>query len=296
MNVINLRRYQLKKLKPLELGIDVLNSESYMLVLNKKYRTKDGSRILFKYLDAQDDEEVMNRKITTLERLNASDVYSSMEELIIPDTMINVEGNIAGFGMPLIEDNINLGTLLNSKFVTLEGKKHYLKKLGDLLDRLQRTKDEYFKMNLCDLNEYNFIVDSNDRLRVVDLDSSYTTGTDPSDMAYYLLRNKYLDHVPNKYKKTESGIVIPSDNTDLYCYNMIILNTLANHPVYRSDVSEYYEYLDYLKSLGVPKELIYSFFHIYTEKDNINPREYVEGIPINIEGKSDYKVFQKIKQ
>lgn len=83
------------------------------------------------------------------------------------------------------------------------------------------------------LNEYNFIIDKDDNIRVVDLDSSYTSGTNPSDMTYYLLRNEYLDHVPKKYKKIDLGIIIPFDNTDLYYYNMIILNTLARHPIYK---------------------------------------------------------------
>lgn len=83
------------------------------------------------------------------------------------------------------------------------------------------------------LNEYNFIIDKDDNIRVVDLDSSYTSETNPSDMAYYLLRNEYLDHVKKKYKKTDSGIIIPFDNTDLYCYNMIILNILTRYPIYK---------------------------------------------------------------
>ena len=296
MNVINLRMYQVRRLKPLELDSGVLNSESYMLILNKKLRTKDGSRMLFKYLDEQDNEEVMSRKMNTVDRLNRSDTYSNMSELIIPDSVVKVDGKTAGFAMPLIEGHMNLGSLLNSPFVTFQAKKYYLRKLGDLLDKLQRTSDEYFKMNLCDLNEYNFIIDQDDNIRVVDLDSSYISGTDPSDMAYYLLRNPNLDHVPNKYRRTDSGIIIPSDNTDLYCYNMIILNTLARHPIYRAEVSEYYDYLDYLKDLGIPKELIYMFFHIYTGKDNMNPRDYIGEIPEQLEEVATYKEYKKFRQ
>lgn len=63
----------------------------------------------------------------------------------------------------------------------------------------------------------------------IDLDSAYLGRGEPLDMAYYLLKNPYIKSLPEKYKTTESEIVIPSSNTDLF--------------------GSYYHYL---KELGMP--------------------------------------------
>lgn len=110
MRVVNLRIHQFRKLKGLVLKKEILNTEALMLILDKKYaKTKDGGKMLFKYLDAQDDECVMGRKLYILNMLNSFSEYQEISELIIPDTIVVVENKIVGFAMPLIEKHLNLG-------------------------------------------------------------------------------------------------------------------------------------------------------------------------------------------
>ena len=147
MKIINLRMHQLRSLKELELEPGTFNTEALMLILNKKQaKTKDGERMLFKYLDAQDDEKVMARKLYTINMLNGSEKYSSINELIIPDHIVVVDGKIAGFALPLIENHKNLGKLLNNETISLETKLPYIIQLGSIVDKVERITNESFRM------------------------------------------------------------------------------------------------------------------------------------------------------
>lgn len=294
LSTIHLRMHQVRALKELRLPNGIMNTEALMLILNKKYKAQDGSRMLFKYLDAQDDKEVMNRKTRVLTELNNSD-YRNLEELIIPEYSVMVDGSHAGFAMPLIERHKNLGKILNDERISFESKKKLLIKLGDLIDKVRRVKSDR-PMYFGDLNEYNFIIDTEGRLRAIDLDSVYlenTEGVTPSRLAYYLLKNDYIAEIPDKYKTTSDGIIIPSENSDLYCYNMIILDALANERMFKVDMNTYYQYLMYLDSQKIPQELIESFDRIYLPKPNTNPRRIIEEIPKRVAKKCDFKTFKK---
>lgn len=294
MKIINLRMHQLRSLKELELEPGTFNTEALMLILNKNQaKTKSGGRMLFKYLDAQDDEKVMARKIYTINMLNGSEKYNSIDELIIPDHIVVVDGKIAGFALPLIENHKNLGKMLNNEDIALEKKLPYIIQLGNLIDKVQRVHDESFRMQFGDLNEFNFIIDKNDIVKSVDLDSAYLGQDEPSNSAYYLLKNKYITALKDKYKTTKNGIIIPTDNSDLYCYNMIILNTLAKESVFKVDIPTYYMYLNHLKDVGIDKELVKIFERIYLPVNNRNPKDLLQGISKNIEEDISFNTFKK---
>lgn len=292
MHIINLRMREIRKLKELYLEPGVLNTEALMLVLKKKSFPDNIERV-FKYLDAQDDSSIMSKKLFTITSLNTIEEYKDIEELVIPDSIIYVDGNIAGFAMPLINSHKNLGMLINDDDVKLETKLHYLEELGNLIDKVERIEKEDHRFQFGDLNEFNFIIDTNDKIKAIDLDSAYLGLGEPLNMAYYLLKNKYIQSLPDKYKSTKNGIVIPTDNTDLYCYNMIILNALAKENLYRQDIDIYYKYLDYLKYLNLPTDLFKTFHRIYIPKDNINPKDILKEIDVSLEEELDFKVFKK---
>ena len=65
MHVINLRMRQVQKLKELNLEHGVLNTEALMLVLRRKSFPDNIERV-FKYLDAQDDTNIMSKKLYTV--------------------------------------------------------------------------------------------------------------------------------------------------------------------------------------------------------------------------------------
>lgn len=294
MNIQNLRMKQIKKLRELYLEPGVLNTEAYMLVLNRKYSDDKKERV-FKYLDMQEDKNIMSKKLYTVTTLDTLDEYKNIEELIIPDSIIYVDGNIAGFACPIVYNHKNLGVLINNPNVPLETKLSYIKQMGDIIDKVERVEYSNNKFQFGDLNEYNFIIDKDNKVKAIDLDSAYLGIGEPLNMAYYLLKNKYIKSIPEKYKATKKGIVIPSNNTDLYCYNMIILNALSKNNLHRVDIQTFYEYLDYIKDLNLPSDLIESINNIYIPKDNINPKDCLEYIDNSLEEKLEFKTFQKIK-
>lgn len=294
MKIVNLRMHQLRKLKELVLEKGTLNTEALMLVLNKNQaKTEKGERMLFKYLDAQDDEKIMGRKMYALNLLNSSEYYKNIEGLIIPDTIVVVDNKIAGFALPLIENHTNLGVFLSEEENSFQKKIEYLKQVGSILHQVQEVRRESFKMNFGDFNEFNFIIDKSDIVRAIDLDSVYVGQDEPSHTAYYLLKNKYLENIPDKYQLSSSGIMIPNDNTDLYCYNMILLNTIANEAMYKKDLDIYYKYLLYLKNIGIDKELLKIFYAIYLSKPNQNPLPLLKTIHPKLQKEMSYKTFKK---
>ena len=294
MKVINLRIYQLRKLKELVLEKGTLNTEALMLILNKNQaKSATEGKMLFKYLDAQDDEKIMGRKIYTLNLLNASKGYKEMKELIIPDTIVIVDNKIAGFALPLIENHINLGIFLNKPDNDFQKKLAYLQQVGMIINKVIHVKEESFQMNFGDLNEFNFIIDKTDMVRAIDLDSAYIGQDEPSNTAYYLLKNKYLSSFPDKYRKNRTGIVIPSNETDLYCYNMILLNTISGESMYKKDLDIFYKYLSYLQDVGLDKELIKIFSSLYLPIPNQNPFSLVKTIPLSLKKEITYQHFKK---
>lgn len=83
MRIINLRMYQVRGLKELSIESGVLNTEALMLVLKRRYaRTSNGGKMVFKYLDAQEDLKAMGRKKYTVNMLNGSDAYRSIQNLL----------------------------------------------------------------------------------------------------------------------------------------------------------------------------------------------------------------------
>ena len=291
--------HQVRKLEELELEPGVLNTEALMLVLKKK-EFPDKIQRVFKYLDAQEDPEVMAKKVYTITILNsANNPYREIPELIIPDSLIYVDNSFAGFAVPLVENHKNLGTIINNDDISLKVKLDYLHQLGTLIDKVQRVDNTKNRFQFGDLNEFNFIIDENDTVKAIDLDSAYLGVGEPLNMAYYLLKNDYILSMPDKYKtyknkNVDTGIITPTDDTDLYCYNMIILNALAKENLYRHDINTYYQYLEYLKVLGLPDDLLEAFNNIYIPRNNTNPKDILSDIDPSLEKKLDFRVFQKI--
>lgn len=298
MHIKNFRMREIRKLKELQIESGVLNTEALMLVLKRKSFSDKVVRV-FKYLDAQEDPEIMAKKLYVVTTLNTPNPYRKIEELIIPDSIIYVDNLIAGFGVPLIENHKNFGAIIQNPEISLKDKIPYLQQLGNIIDKVQHVDVSKNRFQFGDLNEFNFIVDENDKVRAIDLDSAYLGVGEPLDMAYYLLRNDYITnfikkHNSNKYKVTDSGIIIPNDDTDLYCYNMIVLKALSKENIYKQDINTYYQYLEYLGILGLPDELIEAFNNIYIPKENTNPKDFLSLIDTSVEDKMDFKEFKKV--
>ena len=88
-------------------------------------------------------------------------------------------------------------------------------------------------------------------------------------LSYYEEINKILGCLPHKYMidKDEEKI-IPSINSDLYCYVMVVLNTISKVNMSKVSIHNFYRYINYLEDIGINKDMIYAVEKIYHSGDN----------------------------
>ena len=214
----------------------------------------------------------------------------------MPEKLIAVNSKIVGFIEPLI-NGINFQTVLDSPEFTKEQKIEYFKQIGRILENMKnvRTYTSLTDFYLNDLHENNFILNTNTgKINVVDMDSCKINGNIPFP-SRYLSPISLINNVP-KYVKIEKESLIGEcfkvdENTDYYCYMVMILNYLYGKSITRLSMEEFYNYLSYLRTIGVSTELIDKFYSIYSEKDNENPFEYLDCLS-EIDGRSNYRVYE----
>ncbi len=274
MKVTNLSRKQYKSLIGLEVAKEVYNTEAEL-----KEITIKGQRKVIKELYVQEGELFAN-KLYTLEMLDTNAQYIP-ETLHIPDTLAIYNGEVIGFTLDFVE-GINLTTVLRSKEFTFDDHIFYLRKIGELLDKL-KTMRKYTPLKdfyLNDLHDSNFIVNTRTKsLEGIDLDSC-KIANNVSFPARFLTPFSLLNNVNGKYRinKEEygSGYVIADENSDIYCYIMIILNYLFGSNLGGMSIEDFYTYLNYLDRIGINQELLNIIEKIVINCPNINPEPYLE--------------------
>ena len=109
-----------------------------------------------------------------------------------------------------------------------------------------------------------------------------------------------MNNVKGKYQISKEqnsfGHVIADENSDLYCYCMMILNFLYGSNIDSFSLDNYYRYLEYLKIIGVDEKLIESFENLILNKDNTNPCSLVETLTNEQVCRANYRVYEKVKK
>ena len=285
MKEISLKESTVHKLKEYPL-LDILSTEGKIYYYKKD---KDWNSILFKKLYVTDEKRI-KRKIDTIAHLQDSEL-STYKELVIPEKVVSVGGEKCGFTIKEVTDCINLGLFLKSKDVLDEDKLLVLKKIGELLHRVQAQDQEFY---FGDLQEYNFLVDKNKDIFVVDLDSSAVNRKKPLETKYIIIDKK--THGIPKYKVNSAKRCYPNSDIDIFCYNSMILNYLAGTKLNRLDYNEYYDYLTYLEDCSISKEMIEVFSNHYTNKENESVVPYLDELKPDDYLKTDYKVYKYLKK
>ena len=107
METINITKKRFASLKPYELPNYVYNTEGTMYVLPIKNRWATDYKLLKRlYLT---NGLVFGNKLATINSLIDSKEELDIEEIVFPEKIATVGGEIVGFTMPLIE-SINLST------------------------------------------------------------------------------------------------------------------------------------------------------------------------------------------
>ena len=275
MNTINISKNKYNTLTNVKIDKNVFNTEAK--IYNFEYRGQE--KILKKLYDLEGS--YFAHKLYTIEMLDYYKKYIP-DSLCIPDNLVSVNNKIIGFSLPKL-DGINFATILNSEKVDYKEKIYYFKAIGTLLNQLKsiRKYTELKEFYLNDLHESNFMVDPYKRdIKAVDLDSCriFNNGCFASR---FLGPNDFICNKPFKYNYNDNisngrGFVIANENSDLYCYVVMILNYLFNGSVTRMREEKFYDYLNYLDILGFDKSLINCFEKIILNCDNSNPVDYLD--------------------
>lgn len=270
MKTINISEKTFNNLKPLILSNKIHNGEAQIF----DYHYHNQAKVLKKLYNNKGYN--FANKLYTVEMLDAFRELMP-DSLVIPDYLVSVNHETVGFTSPKI-DGINLSLVLENKKILLVEKKKYLKTIGELLSKMNsiRENTELKDFFLNDLHSSNFVVDKKGVLRVVDLDSCKIADNKifPS---LYLTCYKFIKYkIYGKYEKNEYNIIIPNEETDLYCYCMVILNFLLGEKIHMYSLEEFYLYLNYLEYIGISKELVNCFYRLFDTGPNINPEPYIE--------------------
>ena len=293
MKVITISKKAYSKLEPLVLPREIFNTEAKMYDFN--YR---GNRKVIKSLYTLDGERFAN-KLYTLEMLDTHREYLPVT-FHIPDALLSVNGSIKGFTIPYVE-GINLSTILQDRQVSIKEQIYYLKKIGEILEQLRNIR-QYTPLKdiyINDLHESNFIVNPNNRsLQSIDLDSC-KIGTNTVFPSRFLGPSQLLKDNENKYRPNPetngSGYIIPSEDTDLYCYMMIILNYLYGGKVNSMNIIEFYEYMNYLSKIGIHKELLDIFEKLINTCHNENPVNLLDSLTEENVCRANIKVYSQAR-
>ena len=286
MNEIALKESDISKLKRYPLP-GIWNSESIIYYYKKD---SDMNSVLLKKLLIT-DPRIINKRVETIDKLRDSEL-SLYKELILPEDVIVVGGKKAGFTIHEVTNSITLGEYLKKTRIPNANKIETLKKVGELIKKIQSQKQEFY---FCDLHEYNFLIGKNGEIFVIDLDSSSTTKTRLVIDTYLVMDSK--THKVDKYKVKKYGVQsYPSINADNYCYNTIVLNFLAGKRLNELSYNEYFDYINYLYKSGIiPEEMREIYANHYSDKKNELVTDYIDSIPEKYE-RGTYRVYQALKR
>ena len=274
MQIINMSKTKLNSLEPLILPKNVTSTECELF----KYPYYGKEKLLKKL--HRTDGIIFANKLYTIEALNANK-DSMPSNFVLPESLVSINKKIEAFTMKYIK-GINLSVILNNPDITYEEKIHYLKSIGRILEQMQNIR-KYTNLNnfyLGDIHEDNFIVERDKQeIYIVDLDSCKIAGN-KSFPGRYLTNSSLIKYNNTKYQTLSQTDDLADykidENTDIYCYIIIILNYLYDGRVDRLSLDKFYDFINYLEDIKVNIELIECFNKIVVGGNNINPCNYLD--------------------
>lgn len=274
MQIINMSKTKLNSLEPLILPKNVTSTECELF----KYPYYGKEKLLKKL--HRTDGIIFANKLYTIEALNANK-DSMPSNFVLPESLVSINKKIEAFTMKYIK-GINLSVILNNPDITYEDKIHYLKSIGRILEQMQNIR-KYTNLNnfyLGDIHEDNFLVERDKKeIYIVDLDSCKIAGN-KSFPGRYLTNSSLIKYNNTKYQTLSQTDDLADykidENTDIYCYIIIILNYLYDGRVDRLSLDKFYDFINYLEDIKVNIELIECFNKIVVGGNNINPCNYLD--------------------
>lgn len=290
MQIINMSKTKLNSLEPLILPKDVTSTECELF----KYNYYGKEKLLKKLY--RTNGIIFANKLYTIEALN-SNKDNIPSNFIVPEVLVSINKQIEAFTMKYIKGT-NLSIILNEPTITYEEKINYLKSIGNILEQMKniRKYTELKDFYIGDIHEDNFLVDTEKQeIFVADLDSC-KIADNKSFPGRYLTTASLLRYNEIKYSLLDEPDRIAdykvTEETDIYCYIIMILNYLYDGRVDRLSIEEFYRFINYLDNIEVNKELIESFEKIVVGAPNVNPVNYLDTLSSKQIAKAR-KLYQK---
>ena len=293
MNILELDRKTLKRMKKIELEIGNINTEGNLYIFEQKDKWEKELKV-YKEL-YYDMGHIFSNKLFTLNELIDNKDQIDVEEIVLPEKLAVIGDRVEGFVMPYIP-NTNFYSVLNDKEVATTDKIKYFKEISNILKKMDYIRgNQITDFYLNDLHEGNFILNKiTGKINVVDMDSCKINGNKPF-VSKYLTPLSPIADMPNKYKVNEEemypGYIVSDRNSDLYCYTVMVLNFLYKDRITRLSREGYFLYLEYLIHIGLSFEFVSKMAKIYEYADNENIGDYLNSIDDNILRKSRKEVF-----
>lgn len=290
MQIINMSKTKLNSLEPLILPKDVTSTECELF----KYNYYGKEKLLKKLY--RTNGIIFANKLYTIEALN-SNKDNIPSNFIVPEVLVSINKQIEAFTMKYIKGT-NLSIILNEPTITYEEKINYLKSIGNILEQMKniRKYTELKDFYIGDIHEDNFLVDTEKQeIFVADLDSC-KIADNKSFPGRYLTTTSLLRYNEIKYLLLDEPDRIAdykvTEETDIYCYIIMILNYLYDGRVDRLSIEEFYRFINYLDDIEVNKELIENFEKIVVGAPNVNPVNYLDTLSSKQIAKAR-KLYQK---
>lgn len=290
MQIINMSKTKLNSLEPLILPKDVTSTECELF----KYNYYGKEKLLKKLY--RTNGIIFANKLYSIEALN-SNKDNIPSNFIVPEVLVSINKQIEAFTMKYIKGT-NLSIILNEPTITYEEKINYLKSIGNILEQMKniRKYTELKDFYIGDIHEDNFLVDTEKQeIFVADLDSC-KIADNKSFPGRYLTTASLLRYNEIKYSLLDEPDRIAdykvTEETDIYCYIIMILNYLYDGRVDRLSIEEFYRFINYLDDIEVNKELIENFEKIVVGAPNVNPVNYLDTLSSKQIAKAR-KLYQK---
>ncbi len=296
MHTFSISKKKYEQLKEYKLANQILNTEGKIYVFTEKRKEK-----ILKVLYNMHGASFAN-KLYTIEMLDTwRECFPTC--LNIPDGFVSYRNNIIGFVMNK-SIGVNFEEFLQDKKKNVSDKIFYFQKIGEILENIKEMRNHTIVKDfyLNDLHPGNFIVNEEDKsLNVVDLDSCKIGANRPFP-AKFLTDLSLCSYVPQKYETNDyeyfnvEGDFIASEETDLYCYIISILNYLYGGNVHRLSLEEFYEYLNYLEQIGISKDLIQLFSKIVIPCKNENPFNLLAALKEEQIYRANSLIYERVKK
>ena len=288
MKIINISEKKFQSLEKYNPNNRFVNTEAEIYLFpinNNKYK-------IFKKFFVTSGTTFSN-KMFTINTLSDYKKHININEFVIPTELVSISKQISGPLMRFIKGK-NLSEILYDYNITLPLKLDLLKQFGLVLEKMKIARQQQHLKDffIGDIHEDNIIVNPYGQIKIADMDSCKITGNMASPSKY--LNTIFKKNIINeKYKidSYNSNIITPNENTDYYCYNIMILNTLFQDNITKLSLDEYYNYLDYLKyiNININEELLNNFKNLYTNNENRNLFYLLDDLKV-----TGYKANQKI--